>query len=64
MDIHMAKKLQTMIDVTHSVLGELVSELASEYRIGEMIFWKIVYQKTKQVFQRLKEENNNGYMDF
>ena len=60
----MAKKLQTMIDVTHSVLGELVSELASEYRIGEMIFWKIVYQKTKQVFQRLKEENNNGYMDF
>jgi siderophore synthetase component len=37
-----------------SVLGELVSELASEYRIGEMTLWKLVYQKTKQVFQRLK----------
>jgi siderophore synthetase component len=37
-----------------SVLGELVSELSSEYRIGEMTFWKVVYQKTKQVFYRLK----------
>ena len=38
-----------------SVLGELVFELASQYRIDEMIFWKTVYQKTKQVFQRLKD---------
>ena len=38
-----------------SVLGELVFELASEYRIGEMVLWKIIYQKTKRVFQILKD---------
>jgi siderophore synthetase component len=38
-----------------SVLGELVSELAAEYRIGEMLFWKTIYQKTKVVFQKLKD---------
>jgi siderophore synthetase component len=41
-----------------SVLGELVSELASEYRIGEKVFWKTIYQKTKQVFQRLKDTHS------
>ena len=38
-----------------SVLGELVFELAAQYRIDEMIFWKTIYQKTKQVFERLKD---------
>ena len=38
-----------------SVLGELIFELASEYQIGETVFWKTIYQKTKQIFQRLKD---------